>query len=415
MANWAKLQEDTIGLPVYKRAKHGIHFQRSDGQIQANFSGKPCHYLDSGLWKPIDTRLLKLPDGFYGCAHSPVRVHADGRVKVTGSDYAQFTKLPGSPIGKADGDRIIREFAGGYQELFVTEDGFREVITVLKPTFPLEKFIGKSSGKLPSAYKANPQTAMDANGDMYVITADTKAFGGWLDKAVYPVVIDPDFAGGAADNCIRGQNATWATARSTASSILGGYLRTGTQAYEPPTFNLYFVNRSFVLFDTSTIGAGSTVTQVNLKLTPQIDVTDAGFEFDVQIVKQDWSSQNPITTGNMDAAYDGCLAGDADDSILSNTADLVVNTTKTSGNLATAWVSKTGTTYYSLRGSNDYNNVPPEKNTSGDQQYFQFYDISAATESYRPVLTVTYTVPSTAFVNILDHQQSVILGGSIVR
>ena len=46
MANWAKLQEDTVGLPLFKRAKHGIHFKQNDGSILANFSGKPsCRIL----------------------------------------------------------------------------------------------------------------------------------------------------------------------------------------------------------------------------------------------------------------------------------------------------------------------------------------------------------------------------------
>lgn len=403
MANWAKLQEDTIGLPVYKRAKHGIHFKRSDGQVLANFSGKPCHYLDGGLWKPIDTRLLKLPDGFYGCPHSPVRVHADGRVKVDGSDYAQFTKLPGSPIGKADGDRIIREFPGGYQELFVTEDGFREVITVLKPTFPLEKFIGKATGTLPSAYKANPQTAVDANGDVYVITADRKAFGAWLDKAVYPVVIDPDFAGGAADGFINGIDADFATARSTATGVDITSYRGNLGVYFDGSTYRYRVYRHFYLFDTSSIGSGSTVTQVNL--STRCDNDASATDFDVQIVKQDWSGQVPLTS-NADAAFDGCLAGTADDAVLFNTS--TGTGTKKSGNLSTAWVSKTGTTYYSLRSSLDYAN-------DSTSSYVRLHLSESATESYRPVLTVTYTAASTAFVNILDHTNSVILGGSIVR
>jgi len=406
MANWAKLQEDTIGLPVFKRAKHGIHFQRSDGQIQANFVGKPCHYLDGGLWKPIDTKLLKLPDGFYGCAHSPVRVHTDGRVKVTGSNYAQFTELPGNPIGKVDGDRIIREFAGGYQELFVTEDGFREVITVLKPTFPLEKFIGKSSGALPSAYKASTQTAVDANGDVYVITADRKAFGAWLDKAVYPVVIDPDFAAGTADLNILGISSDFTVARSTSSSYSteDSWSSLGTE-WDSPNFKC---RRVYLLFDTSSIGAGSTVTQVNLKCSKKSTVKTNNF--DVQIVKYDWSAYVADVTNatNRETAYDGCLTGTADSSILANTSAWADDAYKTSGNLDTTWVNKSGTTYYGLRTSRDYNG---DIETNSNYININMRNYTA----YRPVLTVTYTVASTAFVNILDHTNSVILGGSIVR
>jgi len=38
MANWAKLQEDLTGLPVVKRAKHGIHFDNGDGSINNYFA-----------------------------------------------------------------------------------------------------------------------------------------------------------------------------------------------------------------------------------------------------------------------------------------------------------------------------------------------------------------------------------------
>ena len=131
MSNWTKLQEDLIGKPVFKRAKHGIHFQNNEGSITANFSGKPCHYEDGGIWKPIDTKLVLLPDGFYGCPHSPVRVHSDGRVKVEGADYLQRTELPSAKTGLADGDKLIREFSFGKQELRITEGGFRSEITLL--------------------------------------------------------------------------------------------------------------------------------------------------------------------------------------------------------------------------------------------------------------------------------------------
>lgn len=74
MANWSKLQEDLMGKPVFKRAKHGIHFQNNDGSITANFSGKPCHYEDGGIWKPIDTGLLALADGWRSTSTGRVRL-----------------------------------------------------------------------------------------------------------------------------------------------------------------------------------------------------------------------------------------------------------------------------------------------------------------------------------------------------
>ena len=196
MANWAAYKEQEIGLPVYKRARYGIHFQRSDGQIQAEFVGKPCHYEDGGIWKPIDTKLLAKGNGFYGCPHSDVIVHPDGRVAVEGTDYAQYTALPGAPTGKLDNDRMVREFTGGRQYLYITEDGFRQEIVLDKiPSLTVtnaKKLLATVSGGLPLKYVASQLTATDAAGNEY--TYDNAAnFRKWLEGAKYPVVIDPDF------------------------------------------------------------------------------------------------------------------------------------------------------------------------------------------------------------------------------
>jgi hypothetical protein len=387
MANWAKLQEDLTGLPVVKRARHGIHFDKGNGEIVANFSGKPCHYEDKGVWKPIDTTLLLGADGFYGCPHSPVKVHKDGRVKVDKSDYSQFTKLPGSPVGKVDGDRIVREFPGGRQYLYVTEDGFREEIVVDKPTFPLEKFLAKQSGTLPSAYKASPQTAVDANGDVFEITSDTKAFGNWLNKAAYPVVIDPDFTGGTGDLYIGGSNADYATARSTYAQKGNAHVLVECGQYISTTFR---VRRLFFLFDTSTIGAGSTVTQANLNLSWAGDqsLTD----FDLQIVEATWDYTDAGTS------YDNCLAGDTA-AVWKNTSSLgTQHVLQASPNLTTSWVSKTGTTYYSLRSSRDKAGTEPSGN-----EYVTINMADNLTESRRPTLTVTYTAAASSIINHVMH------------
>ena len=378
MANWALLQEQLTDKQVVKRAKHGIHFDNGDGQILANFSGKPCHWQDTdGLWKPLDTRLLLAADGFYGCPHSPVKVHTDGRVKVDGSDYAQFTKLPGSPIGRVDGDRIVREFPGGYQELFVTEDGFREVITVNKPTFPLEKFIGKASGTLPSAYKAHAQTAVDANGDVFGITADIKAFGDWLDAAVYPVVIDPDFLAGTTNHVVY----SWSTSSyATANSTSAAEGTSGTLACGQSNVDAFQCSRIFLLFDTSSIGAGSTVTQVNLKLTVINDFSSTDFTPIIKTFNWDGLTR--------EQKFDGILTADSDDSDFGSTGtgSWANNTLKTSGNLSTAWVNKTGTTFYGIVSDRDIAAIQPSNN-----ELINFGSASYSVETRRAYLSVTYT------------------------
>ena len=387
MANWAKLQEQLTGLPVVKRARHGIHFDKGNGEIVANFSGKPCHYEEKGVWKPIDTKLLLGNDGFYGCPHSDVKIHKDGRVKAGG--YQQKSALVDAKEGVVDGDKIVREFKFGTQYLYMKEDGFRQETVITRPptTAEAKYLIASESGELPSKYKRSDITAVDADGAVHEFV-NLGQFKKWLDAAAYPVTIDPDFAGGTADITIAGTNADYTTARATATAInITGTSRLSVgQALESPG---YWIMRSVLLFDTSSIGT-NTVSQVNLKLVATQDVSQRNF--DIQIVKQDWSGQNPITTENRDAAFDGCLAGTADDSIWRNSNGMNVNTQYASGNLATDWVNTTGTTYYSLRSSLDVASSAP---TANNQDYVGFASANHATESYRPVLTVTYTAGST--------------------
>jgi len=394
MANWAKLQEQLTGLPVVKRAKHSIHFDKGNGEIVANFSGKPCHYQDTdGLWKPIDTKLLLLPDGFYGSPHSDVKIHKDGRVKAGG--YQQKSALVAAKEGVVDGDKIVREFKFGTQYLYMKEDGFRQETVITRPPTTAEaKFlIATETGELPSKYKRSDITAVDADGAVHEFV-NLGQFKKWLDAAAYPVTIDPDFAGGTADGFIMGENgSSYAVAHSTSTSAYYGatdYIDCGQDTYGSGAR----VNRAFFLFDTSSIGSGNVVTQVNLYLYVQSNqsVTD----FDVQIVKYDWSewAADQSNATKRETAYDGCLAAAADDSIWKNTADIVVSKAYTSGNLSTAWVNKTGTTYYGLRSSRDLNADAP----TGDEFIAIGYS-GHATEARRPVLSVTYTAGLLAFPN----------------
>ena len=112
-------------------------------------------------------------------------------------------------------------------------------------------------------------------------------------------------------------------------------------------------------------------------------------DFDVQIVKQDWSGQNPLSSDNMGTAFDNCLSATADDSIWRNTSGMATNTPYTSGNLSTAWVNTNGITYYSLRSSRDYGNGEPSGN--------EFVDLYAAEATTACLL---YTSPEQGWINI---------------
>jgi hypothetical protein len=402
MSNWAAYKEKEIGLPVVKRAKHGIHFKRSDGQIQAEFVGKPCHYFDGKEYKAIDTRPLLRKDGTFGCAHSDVIIHTDGTVQV--GDYTQRAALIYPGKISVDGDRIARPFSGGVQYLYITEDGFRQEI-VLEKMLDLRKvsaLVDSVKGILPTKYTASSLSLKDSSTAELsdFVQVDKVSLASVLEAAKYPVVIDPDFASESSSWAIYGSNADYATARAT--SFSGMAPNTTIIIGQRST---YQVQRGALKFVTSTIGAGSTITQVNISMVCATDQSTK--DFDVQIVKFDWSSYDPYATANREDNYDGCLAADADDNIWRNTSGMSVETAYTSGNLATTWVSKTGNTYYGLRSKDDYDATTPTNLT----ERITLGGPTNATESYRPVLTVTYTAAGTFIPVNFNAQMQAPTGG----
>ena len=186
-----------------------------------------------------------------------------------------------------------------------------------------------------------------------------------------------DIAASLSYGWVRGANASFTVAQSTSELSATNAIIVGVAS---PDLRIY---RAFLEFDTSIIGVDKTVTQANIKMAFSTIYTNPGC--DHQIVKYDWSGQDPIAAGNREAAYDGCLAADADDSILVNTVGKAINTYYTSGNLATDWINKIGFTYYGLRTNLDYGQSDWTFNSNRDI----FYAPGHAT--YPPVLTVTYT------------------------
>lgn len=386
MGSWAAYQEGIADLPVFKRARHGIHFKRPDGQIEAAFSGKPCHYEDGGAWRPIDTKPLLLGDGKYGCQHSPVRIAADGTVSIEGAKYAQRARLINGKNIVQNDDHLVRTFSNGEQRLYITEDGFRSEITLFSmPSLGQALYlVANVSGKLPGKYIQHPTTMIDAKGNEYVY--DTAAnFRTWLEGAVYPVVIDPDFGSGANDGAIVGDKTTYADARST-SSLFRYTVAAYIVGQRKVSDTQYWVMRHFYLFDTSSIGAGSTVNQANLVLNMRDREVQTSFY--LYITQCDWSAlaADPTNTTHMETAYDNCLSGTKETNTLGEYTGTTGLGTKTSGNLATAYINKTGITYYGVLSSRDYENLGVT-----DNQYVSFAFSENTTPAYRPYLTVTYT------------------------
>jgi hypothetical protein len=421
----------------YGGVRHGLVFDMGGKERRLDAVGKPAHYLDAGLWKPIDTTLVLQTGNYYSAPGTPARFNVSDRtVEILNSTYAQRTTrvaiLDGAtlaisgarnlPVGSRSGDSLLADGTIGgaawQHQLRLTEDGVRETITLqskpvglpadLNDWLVLDTILGGVTfpdGWLDefetAGFRFHSPEAWDANHNRPNCRRYARTVGGvqhlytgipvaWLATAAYPVVIDPDFAGDAADAHIYGDSTSWATARSTRT----GYDTSGSSVDLNHDFTSpnYEVRRGLVKFPTNTIGAGSTVTQVNLKLTHLWGIIDTTHQ-DVQICKDDWSATDPFDWTSSETAYDAILAATLDDAIWRNTSGMADNTQYASGNLATAWVNKTGSTYYGLLLSRDRSNSTPT-----DTCYVSLGAADHATSAYRPVLTVLYSAAATGVV-----------------
>jgi len=251
-----------------------------------------------------------------------------------------------------------------------------------------------------------PTTATDANGIELPCTGSYA--GGYVEfsadvtGAAFPVVIDPDFTGGTGDCEVYGQNATYATAldNATSSNNTNNYLRVGQTYVSTPLYRVY---GAAILFDTSTIGADSTITQVNLTLVSTAD--ESNVDFNVVITKFNWSAYVADIGGYRTQILTGSYGSTAD-ATWRNTSGMSLNTQYTSGNMATDWVNKTGVTYYGLTSDRVKSETTPDdlediKIASGDH----------TTASYRPKLTVTYTTGGALLKVNMNAQMQNLTGG----
>ena len=145
------------------------------------------------------------------------------------------------------------------------------------------------------------------------------------------------------------------------------------------------IDRSYVLFDTSSIPDNAAVTDVKLCLRIS-GAYPSSNPFDIRIHKFDFST--PIA-GGREANYDGALAAPLDQNLTSvNIGGSIGPEVCNSVGLDPSWVSKTGYTKYALLVSTDVAGQNP-----GDNEY-QIVTFYSANSQYSPRLEVTYTTPS---------------------
>jgi len=389
---------------ISKRTYSSKTYDLGNGKRLLKVWGGDVHYKDdytdaSEQWKDID-----LTWQGNKISKAPYELTLEGnkitfRDKKTGKiSFIELLEIGSKSISEqtweySKGIATIKNMALDTDlEIVATDTGIRFTRVLKSDKAPLEAKY-KITGTIPFRVSARDEED-ELKVESEIIDGVLTEKLGKVDRVIkYPVRIDPDFTGSTADGYVAGGSTIYATARSTATTYsTGGTTFTCGQVFFSPNYINY---RGFLKFDTSGIGPGQNILQDNLNMTVQQDNSAA--DFDVQIVKQDWSAQDPIETATREAAYDNCLAGTEDDSIWRNTDGIAVNTNYTSGNLDVTWVEPEGNTYYSLRSSRDLNADEPTA-----KEYIVLYSQENATAAYRPYLTILYEAaapPSPNFTN----------------
>jgi len=130
------------------------------------------------------------------------------------------------------------------------------------------------------------------------------------------------------------------------------------------------------------------LSSLKIRLTARIDSSTT--DFDIQVVKYDWSAwaADLANATKRETAYDGCLAGAADDNIWRSTSGMSLDTPYESGELDPAWINRSGYTYYGFRSSRDFGN-----NTPTNDELIAIRMATDTTSAWRPYLVYTL-IPS---------------------
>ncbi|MEX1247550.1 MAG: hypothetical protein WEA61_03645 [Anaerolineales bacterium] len=422
MANWVadylEQNPDVARLPIAARTRRGLHLRRAGRRRLALVTGAPMHYFESAnrQWLPLDTRLQPLGDGSFGAPGLPFRLSMDGSIRLDGNAHRQKTwrvgVLEGGRFAETQrfgdglivGDRVVRQAGVFRHETILLPGGLREELTliespaidarggsllVVESLLPNRGFpegwvdeVARGGARFPRG------CAQDAAGHRIPLMRWVHTQGGvqrlysgvpfnWLQDLAYPVVIDPDIeiTGETVDGTIEGSSASTSTTHDSAGSSVTSGARTFG--------GLPHVWRAYLKFDTSSLGPGASVEQVNLKMYP--NTLEAYIAWTVYVRQYNWSANDPMVSATREAAWDGLLAA-ANEVVLANNAN-PVGTHVTSQPLPNNWVAIEGDTYYGL-----WNNMEGYAYPNNLGGFHHYSSANNATPIQRPVLMLEYLV-----------------------
>ncbi|MDH7487520.1 MAG: DNRLRE domain-containing protein [Anaerolineae bacterium] len=202
----------------------------------------------------------------------------------------------------------------------------------------------------------------------------------WLRESVGDVAIDPAYYGGTEDGHIFGINILYATARATST----GGNDTAITAYigQTITSGTYYVYRTYLSFDTSSIPDAATVTAATLYVCAAYDYSTTNFL--IQCYRYAWSE--PLLDYR-EANYDGAYGASATlEGTLRNTAYGWSDGTYYNMAVSPAGINKAGDSKYTLVSKEDVDNSEP---TTDEYVLIRTADYSGTSSD--PYLSVIYT------------------------
>lgn len=184
------------------------------------------------------------------------------------------------------------------------------------------------------------------------------------------------------DGFVENSGTTWSTVHNAATGSAATVDTNGTNG-QVQTFlylgTTYYIRRGFYCWDTSSIGAGSTITAASffIKLS-----NHSGAPL-MNVVQGSQANANTLVTGDFDAFGTTRFSTDASNTNDGTYQEFVLNAS------GIAAIQKAGTTKFVLTRDNDIDNSAPS-----DFIYANYYGSRNATSSLRPYLRVEYTTPS---------------------
>jgi hypothetical protein len=440
MANWVashlERNPHLARLPVRRRTKYSLHVELPErNTFCAFFTGVPCHYQDEqGEWQPLDTTLqFDSVRNEYFAPGIATRLKPDGSVRIVGADKSKsehahqtahvgffdpitkrFTTHKKLPGGKADKHRMVSDGADFTHSLHVTERGLREELVIQalpsgdsRAWFGLDSVVdslavpdgwikqewmaGGHRFRLPRIHDAAGLPgpcfyyAQKQGNKQHLYTLVPMS---WLASGVaYPVTIDPEYYGSdVSDGFMQSESTSgYAVAYAgtgTLSALISGVIY-GT-AYQSATSDgkttTYWVVRTILPFDTSSLPLDAVIQQVDLTLTPMLVYYSTGISTTMMVVAPAWPNGSDLE--NWQSISAAPLIGK-----WARTADLTADLPYEKLDLGNTGLTLGALSYLSLISGNDFcYNAPVVGQDWGFQPY-----LSEVTEaSYRPLLVVTY-------------------------